>query len=59
MEILKDSKDYRLAKPEGLTELIYLVNTLNRNNESKDEEFLWKTGVDFFSKSIYFSALFF
>jgi superfamily II DNA or RNA helicase len=58
LEILKDSKDYRLAKPEGLTELIYLVNTLNRNNESKDEEFLWKTGVDFFKRSSDFPLYF-
>lgn len=58
LEILKDSKDYRLAKPEGLTELIYLVNTLNRNNESKDEELLWKTGVDFFQRASDFPLYF-
>jgi superfamily II DNA or RNA helicase len=58
LEILKDSKDYRLAKPEGSTELIYLVNTLNRNNESKDEEFLWKTGMDFFQRASDFPLYF-
>lgn len=52
LELLKDSKDIRLAKPEGLTELIYLVNTFNRNGESNEEEELWKTGMSFFRQAL-------
>ena len=51
LEMLKDSKDYRLAKPEGLTELIYSVFAFNRKSEARDEEGLWKTGVELFQRA--------
>lgn len=51
IEILKDSKDYRLTKPGGVTELIYLMNTFNRMSEGREEEGYWKTGVAFFQNA--------
>lgn len=51
LEMLKDSKDYRLAKPEGITELLYLIFDFNRKSEARDEEGLWETGVELFQQT--------
>jgi hypothetical protein len=48
LEQLHNPKDYRLAKSEGLTELIYAMDALNKAYQAKNEEEIWKYGNSFF-----------